>query len=287
MLDVGIKETTTTTGTGTVTLSAETNFVRVSQAFSVGDPVSYCLVSGNGDKEWGIGKAGASNTLSRDFVEATLVGATFNNVNPTAISLTGTSTLSVVQHSDSNAGDVAIVSTPFGTQYLCPFASNAANLGTLALTADRLFAIPYLPSVCANAFTGIGMIVTTAVAGSAYIGVAESARDAGGGWRPGRLLGQSGAINVGTTGDKVDTGFFPNHKAGHIYWLLLTCSSAATVRSLPANGISCPLGFGTGGTGGRPYLQASVAGPLPSDLSAQAFTLGSQGSAAPFIYFST
>lgn len=285
MLDVGIKETTTTTGTGTVTLSAETNFVRVSQAFSVGDPVSYCLVSGNGDKEWGIGKAGASNTLSRDFVEATLVGTTFNNVNPTAISLTGTSALSVVQHSDSNAGDVAIVSMPFGTQYLCPYASNAANLGTLVLTADRLFAIPYLPSVCANAFTGMGMIVTTAVAGTAYIGVAESARDAGGGWRPGRVLGQSGAISVGTTGDKLDTSFWPNHKAGHIYWMLMTCSSAATVRAMPANGISCPTGFGTGGTGGRPYIYAAQPGPIPSDLSATSFTLGAAATSAPFIFF--
>lgn len=287
MLDVGIKETTTTTGTGTVTLDAVSNFVRVSQAFSVGDPVSYCLVSGNGDKEWGIGKAGASNTLSRDFVEASLVGTTFNHVNPTAISLTGTSTLSVVQHSDSNAGDVAILSTPFGTQYLCPFASNAANLGTLALTADRLYAIPYLPSVCANAFTGMGLIVTTAVAGTAYVGVAESARDAGGGWRPGRVLGQSAGISVGTTGDKSDTSFWPNHKAGHIYWLLLTCSSAATIRSLPANGISCPIGFGTAGTGGRPYLYAAVAGPLPSDLTAQSFSFGASAQAAPFIFFTS
>lgn len=285
MLDVGIKETTATTGTGTVTLSAASGFVRVSQAFSVGDMVSYCIVSGNGDKEWGIGRCAAGNTFTRNFIESTFVAGVFNSNASTPISLTGTSELIVTPHSDTPSGDVALVTTPFGASYLCPFAGNAQNLGTLALTADRLFAIPYLPSMCANAFTGIGLIVTTSVAGSAYVGVAESVRDSGG-WRPGRLIGQSGAINVGTTGDKLDTSFVPNHKVGHLYWLVLTCSSAATIRSLPGNAVSCPLGFGTGSAGGRTYIYATQAGPMPSDLSSLSFVYGPPVSQTPFLFFS-
>lgn len=283
MLDVGIKETTTTTGTGTVTLSAVSNFVRVSDAFGVGDMVSYCLTSGNGDKEWGIGRAAASNTFSRDFVKSTLVGTTFTSSGASAISLTGTSTLIVTQTDTVHAGGELQIGTSIGTMYFSPAQVNLTTISTGAAVADRLYAVPFT-STFAGGISGAGIIVTTAVAGSAYVGVAESYRDSNG-WRPGRLIGQTSALDLSTTGTKVDTSFTPKMKAGHIYWMLLTCSSAATIRFISTSNARNMLGFESSGQG-KTYIYATQAGPIPSDLSSTSFAYATNTN-IPFAFFAS
>lgn len=282
MLDVGIKETTSTTGTGAVTLSAVAGHVRVSQAFAVGDDVSYMLVSGNGDKEWGVGVAASGNTFTRDSAPETLVGTT-HTLAGSPISLTGTSTLIVTDGQSVATGDCGFVKTGIGAQYLCPFASSVGNLGNLALTADRAYFMPFIPSWTADTLDALGLIVTTAVAGSAYVAIYESAKVAGG-RVPGKLVYQSAALSVGTTGDKTSTGLGIKLKRGRLYWLAVTCSSAATVRALAVANASCMLGFGTGGTGGRSHIYATQAGPLPADASALTYSFGAVASTPPFIF---
>lgn len=94
MLGYGVKETTATTGTGTLTLSAVTNFPRFSQAFAVGDLVFYSLLSSAGEPiESGIGTVGASNTLARTRPMTTFSGGTYDNSSPSAVSLSGTTTV--------------------------------------------------------------------------------------------------------------------------------------------------------------------------------------------------
>jgi hypothetical protein len=286
MLDVGIKETTSTTGPGTVTLSAVSNFVRVSQAFGVGDLVAYCLTSGNGDKEWGVGTAGSGNTLSRDFIDATLVGSTFTRSGATAISLTGTSTLIVTEHGDAPAISRPTLSVPFMTQYLSPFLATNNAGSTLVMVADRLYAIPFITPAYTDELTGIALVVTTVATGTAYVGIAESARSAGG-YRPGRLLGQA-QIDTSTSGIKSDTvNYVPRLRTGHLYWALITCTAAPTVRGITYQAATPMMGIGTDGINTWNMLYKTQAGPIPSDLSADAFSAVTAGSTIPNILFTT
>lgn len=80
-----VKETTTTTGTGTVTLAgASAGYRTFASAFTDGNAVYYCIVSGN-NWEVGIGTFTATGTtLSRDTITAS------SNAGA-AISLSGTS----------------------------------------------------------------------------------------------------------------------------------------------------------------------------------------------------
>lgn len=284
MLDVGIKETTATTGAGAVTLSAVAGFVRVSDAFGVGDPVGYCLISGNGDKEWGIGTAGAGNTLSRDVIVATLVGATFTR-GGSAIELTGTSDLIVTENSAAVANNNLRVRTPAASAYVSPILEAGTASSTISLTANRLYAVPfYAPSHCD--LTGVGLVVTTLAAGTAYIGVAESVR-AGAAYKPGRLLGQ-GSVDVGSTGVKTDTASYaPNLQAGHLYWMLLTCTSAATIRALASANLVSSLGMGTDAITPYTWMYVAQAGPIPADLSGLTWQLPTAGATCPHLFFTT
>lgn len=284
MLDVGIKETTATTGTGTLTLNAVANRVRVSQAFGVGDPVSYMIKSGNGDLEWGVGTAGAGNTLSRDAILATLEGSTFTR-NGSALSLTGTSELIVTEHSASPALAEPSVRTPVAGVYISPLLAAGVVGSTIGLTADRLYAIPFVaPAYCD--LTGLGLVVTTLAAGTAYIGVAESVRS-GGTYKPGRLLGQ-GSVNVGSTGIKTDTASYaPKLLAGHLYWMLMTCSSAATIRALASANLAPILGIGPDALTPYTWMFVAQGGPIPADLSGLTWTLPTPGLTVPHLFFTT
>lgn len=282
MLDVGIKETTTTTGTGTVTLSAVSGFVRVSDAFGVGDPVSYCLVSGNGDNEWGIGTVGSGNTLSRDYIQATRVGGVFNNATPTPINLSGTSTLICTPHTATSQGFATAIKVPgVGDQYFCPYALTNTNPGAASYTGNILHAIPFALSTPPGVVSALGMAVTTAGAGTAYIGIYESAISASG-IKPGRLLAQTSALDVSTTGEKLGTGLSVRLKSGALYWMAMCSSVNVSVRS---NGNTSALGMTPGGVDGfRSHLRANNTGALPADASSAAFSLASKSVVPPMLY---
>ena len=110
-----IKETSTTTGTGTLTLAAAASgFARFSAAFATNDIVPYVIEASNGDREAGLGTVGAGNTLARTTVTATLVGGTFNNTSPSAITLpAGTHTVycspTATAFTDKTKGPVSAV----------------------------------------------------------------------------------------------------------------------------------------------------------------------------------
>jgi hypothetical protein len=88
-----VKATTTTTGTGTLTLSAMTGWALFSAAYADGQVVPYAIENGD-NKEVGLGTVGAGNTLARTTVLATLVGGTYDDTSPVAITLAGNSTVS-------------------------------------------------------------------------------------------------------------------------------------------------------------------------------------------------
>lgn len=282
MLDVGIKETTNTAGTGAITLSAVPGFVRVSDAFGLADMVGYHLVSGNGDQEWGIGTAGSGNTLSRDYIQAVRVGGVFNNATPAAIDLTGTSTLICTPHTATSQGFAAAIKVPgVGDQYFCPYALTTANPGAAAYSANILHAMPFALSMPPGVVSALGMAVTTAGVGTAYIGIYESAISASG-IQPGRLLAQTAAIDVSTTGEKLSTGLSVRLKVGSLYWLAMCSSVNISVR---ANGNTSALGMTPGGVDGfRSHIRATNAGALPNDASGATFSLASKSVIPPMLY---
>ena len=143
-----VKAVSSTTGTGTLTLSPMTGWAQFSDAFANGDVVPYAIENGN-NKEVGLGTVGASNTLARTTVLATLVAGTYNASSPTAITLSGAST---------------VISGPIAELFT---ASEIAGLGTAATanTGTSGHTLPYLDG--SNTF-GNGQ--TVSIAGSSAFG---------------------------------------------------------------------------------------------------------------------
>lgn len=103
MLGNWISETTATTGTGTITVDATAGRARFSDIFNSGELVSYTLLDSSGNPlEKGIGTVtytgsrgspSGAVTIARSIVQATLSGSVYNDLTPTAVSLTGTTTV--------------------------------------------------------------------------------------------------------------------------------------------------------------------------------------------------
>lgn len=281
MLDVGIKETTTTTGTGTVTLTAVANHARVSDAFGVDTPVGYCLISGNGDKEWGIGIAGAGNTLARSIISATLVGTTYTK-NGSAISLTGTSELIVTESGAAAVAGALYLRSPGGANsWNCPYIVTAASLTTVALVANRVYYVPFQMQASLFPLASVGVAVTAAVASStANVAVYESAV-VGGILVPGLRIA-SASLDTSTTGNKTSAiSFTP--RPGALYWLSVASSLAPTIRAINAEGRQSQfLGFGIGNLNANFYA-ASTGSTPPADASGETFSVISSG-AVPAIF---
>lgn len=137
-----VKATTTTTGTGTLTLSAMTGWALFSAAYADGQVVPYAIENGD-NKEVGLGTVGASNTLARTTVLATLVSGTYDDTSPVAISLTGNSTVS---------------SGPLAELFA---ASEISGLGTAATANTGIsgHVLPYLDGV--NTFSANQLITSS------------------------------------------------------------------------------------------------------------------------------
>lgn len=119
--------------------------------------------------------------------------------------------------------------------------------GTQAVTASRQYFIPFVVPRPVT-LTGLSISVTTALAGTASVGIYGNAQVSGYD-APGSLLASATGINTGTTGDK--TGALSLTLApGTIYWASLICSAAATLRALLVGSIQTSLG--------RPLGTASI-----------------------------
>ncbi len=282
MHGLGIEETTTTTGTGTLTLSAVSQRARVADWFGINDPVAYVLFSGNGDIEWGVGNAAAGNTLVRPttIVASLVAGVVTTGGGP--ISISGISRVKCVEHFGGSATSVPAIRVPgAGVQSFNPaLVMNTAG-GSITLVANRLFAFPIKCPEYAK-LNGLGVVVTSPVAGTAYLGIAESYVDTNGRMKPGRVLGM-GSVNVGTTGVKTDTSsYVPVLLPGHQYWGLVESTSAAIIRAVSVSAALNQLGFASDGISPNQCLYVDYgSAPFGSDLSGTTFTLTSSLSGIP------
>lgn len=289
MLGLAIEETTTTTGTvSSLALAAVSQRSRVADQFGVGDPVSYLAIDGAGNMEWARGRAGAGNTLLRpSVIVASLVGGVWTE-GGSPINLSGTTTIRVVEHLGAAASSVPAIRTPAAAAYYNPAAVTTNVGGTLALVANRLFAVP-IKAPEYPTLTGLGCVVTAAVAGTCYLGVTENYIDANGRMQPGRVLGTA-SVSTSTTGIKTDTAsYVPKLKPGHQYWALVEGTVAATIRALGTTGPLNQLGFSTadGITPNQCLYSDLGAAPWGSDLSGTTFGLTSSLSGVPHVFFTS
>jgi hypothetical protein len=87
-----IKETCVTSGTGALVLtSTDSTYIRFNAALVANDEVYYAILDSNGNRETGIGTFDGTATIVRTTISATLNGTTYNDTNPTPLSLTGNS----------------------------------------------------------------------------------------------------------------------------------------------------------------------------------------------------
>jgi hypothetical protein len=280
MLDVGIRESTATTGTGSLTLVEEAGFVRISEAFTAGDLVSYLITSGN-DREWGIGTLEGGGTFARTFVSASLVSGTFSRAN-TPITLAGTSYIVCTAHPGGMYGGISgFISHGLTARYV-PHAVNGTALTTLGMTANRGYFMPFIPVHCPKEFGSLGIEVTTLTAGTAYVALFETSI-ASGNYRPGRRLYQTGALDTGTTGEKLTGSLAIRLRPGTLYWIAVTASSTCTMRAVGVGGINALLGFSNATTTSRSHIYATQSGAFGTDASGLTYTIATGNAPAPLL----
>jgi hypothetical protein len=150
------------------------------------------------------------------------------------------------------------------TNYEIWYAAGATTgiaMTTGALTTNRLYAVPFI-SPKAITLDRIGINVTTLGSGaSARLGIYVD----NGNLYPGSLLLDAGTVDMSTTGVKTIT-ISQALSANTLYWLVLVCNVAATIRAIAATGMVTVLGVSSGlGTAWNTHLYVSFTyASLPS-----------------------
>lgn len=275
----GVYETTTTSGTSTVTLSAVTGRPRFADA-GVGALVPYAIKDGN-NWEWGMGTVSASNTLARSIITATLVSGTYDNTSPAAITLSGSDAdvyLSPI--AEALAPGMPIVSGTYGRKaVMSPHWSTYAS-GTLAVTADRLYVIPFKVD-SAYDINGFYIDMNTAGAAStkARIGLYRMLSDG----QPGALIVETADIDTSVAAAVLSPSVTQTRIAPGWYYIGIVCSGTPTFQAYPSSafGLS-PLGIENGAGSMLPIVMIykSIAGWSALPASPTGLTNLSPGVAA-------
>lgn len=227
-----VRETTTsdiTTAIGQqITLSSSTGFARFSAIPNIKTNEHFVVEINQGnDREVGLWKYVGSNTLERVAVWHKLVSGTFTAGGTTGLDLTGASATVTLTNAAVVQG-----APSYYTGAVQPMALRHSyrSLSTLAVTANRVYAIP-IKIDAPIALTDALLEVTTNAGGStASIGIYTCGADGG----PGVRLGQAAAF--ATTANQIYAPALDEtvYCSPGEYWGLLICSHAITVRAFAA-----------------------------------------------------
>ncbi|MDW8424997.1 MAG: hypothetical protein RMK51_03620 [Meiothermus sp.] len=112
------------------------------------------------------------------------------------------------------------------TDYVVPLALSGTAATTLALTASRVYWMPFVLTASLR-ITSVAINVTTAGAGTVAIGIYAANLS----MQPSNLLFSTAGLDTGTTGIKQATGLTWNLAPG-LYWLAVATSGAPTIRAI-------------------------------------------------------
>jgi hypothetical protein len=155
-------------------------------------------------------------------------------------------------------------------------------LTTLALTASRIYLIPFI-SLADIKISNVAVEVTTAASGgSAVIGI-YSNKLSNGNDQPDALLASTSSLSVASTG-AVSASLSYTFTKNTVYWIALISNKAPTIRALPIGAVMPLLGTSTGSTASNTYYYSSGSGTtLPSSYN---LSLTVANGVIPAIYFS-
>jgi hypothetical protein len=138
----------------------------------------------------------------------------------------------------SGVGDFALLRYRKAGRYHSCFPDSN---GTLALTINRLYAVPFMV-VDAKTITRIAIHVTTlGASASARLGIYQD----NGALYPGNLVSDCGVVSMTATGMKEITGLNIALSANTLYWLVLVCNVVATVAAFAIVYLNALLGYPT------------------------------------------
>lgn len=240
MFGNAIKQTTTTTGTGNLTLSSVSGYPTLNDVFGTKKIFAYSLLDSNGlFLEAGLGYLSNSTTLVRSRVTATFSGGTYTTNAPSALSLSGTTTVLGTPVAGSivpTFGTIDSVSS--GTRQALS-AARCSSFTAQALVANRLCYVPFLLAFDA-VVTSLNVNVTIAAA-SSYIrtGIYACRPD---GYIGDLLLTHGTDIDSTTTGFKTASVTSTYLPAGWYYIGLVASGGTPTITCYTSAGQNVSLG---------------------------------------------
>lgn len=229
MLGNWIKQTSTTTGTGALTLAPVSGFPGFSSQFAESERFCYAIIddSTGGPIERGIGYLDGSGNLVRERPMATFVSGTYTGANASAVDLPAGTKRVVCTEGAQTALTTnqnlwsGATNTGYGDALLIVGAA-----GTLAMTADRALAIPFVAAADAD-ITSVKFSVTTA--GGAGTEARIAIYTVGPDGLPGVKLAESSPVLVDSTG--VKTATITRMRPPPRFFVCIVTNGAPTLRS--------------------------------------------------------
>jgi hypothetical protein len=140
-------------------------------------------------------------------------------------------------NSNGSYGGVAAVGAT-ADRYYAAGAVNCTALTALTLTANQIYAVPWLPQR-SGIIDRLAFNVTTAVANNAVMGLYANAA---GSLYPGALLVAGTPQSTGTIGAKL-AAISQSIIASQIYWLVINAGAAIGIRAIPFAAVPPILGI--------------------------------------------
>lgn len=143
--------------------------------------------------------------------------------------------------------------------------ANATALTAAAVTANRLYAVPFVAPTHGGVIDQLALNVTTLAAGNTRVGIYDNVSPMN--LCPGLLIVDGGAVSTGTTGVKTFS-VNVNLTAGKLYWMACVFDAAPSVRTISVSGMWAILGLTALGTAPNVGVYYSFTyAPLPSVYS--------------------
>lgn len=225
MLANWIRMSTTTTGTGSLTLSGVSGYPGVTSQFATNERAAYVILdSSDLPIERGVGYWDGSAWV-REAVMATFVSGTYTGAGATAASLASGDKFLIV-----SPGAQSVIATKPGIWTNTYKAYGDGGIGasttTLALAANRAYAIPAVAAVDSPIDAVMFRVTTVAAAGVQAKGAIFSVGSDG---LPGVLLAVGAAVAVDSTGVKAST--FTSFRPPPVFFVCVLSDGAPTLSA--------------------------------------------------------